>query len=259
MQTDESIKPTDAVQNMKGLLHVFSHDLRNPLLNIQALSQEMQLSVVDAQEAKQAQKDETLQQILDEDLPDTLALLQESTQRMDSMIAGINEIYHCMYDVLQCEQVDMQTMFQRCFTSLNLEEENINLHCDIQAMVYADPWAVKRLVSELLLNASKAIAAKGLGIKGVAVKPDVLPRDIVVEAQQQGELWQLSVADCGCGFVAEEMKRVFEPFFTGSAFEGGAGLGLARVQALLHQQGGSISLQTVENGAKVIFSLPVAV
>jgi len=234
--------------DMKRIMHVFSHDLRNPLLNIQALMQEMNMAIGDAKEAQAAQNKQALMDIIHEDMPDTLAMLQESAGRMDNMIAGINDIYHCMFDELECEAVDMQQMVQRCFALLKLDAQGIVLQAVNLPSVYADPLAVKRLVSELLMNAAKAMA----------IQDPALPKWIEIRAGAAGDLLSFRVTDNGGGFLQQEKSRLFEPFFSGQRFTNTSGQGLARVKALVERHGGKVEVAANTNGELVgiIFSLP---
>ncbi len=237
-----------AAQDMKKIFHVVSHDLRNPLLNIQALTHELHIGILDAQEAQQGNQGQALSDILTNDLPDTITLLQESTQRMDAMIAGMNEIYHCMYDELECETIDIQHMFERCFALSNLADEGVVLHCHTHATAQADPWAVQRIMTALLFNAAKAMAH---------AKHSASPHINITTTEQDGWLY-IHVKDDGCGFQDDEIEHVFEPFFSGIGFQHGAGLGLVRAQSLVERHGGFIRIEQVQQGATLTFSLPLA-
>ena len=65
-----------------------------------------------------------------------------------------------------------------------------------------------------------------------------------------------TISDRGPGFRAEDLPRVFEPFFTRRP--GGSGLGLAIVQKIVHDHGGTISARNGEGGGGVVeIRLPV--
>ncbi len=219
------------MENMQKIMSVFTHDLRNPLLNIQALVQDL------GEQAKH--------QNVGEDAKETLQMLQESANRMDDMIVAANDMYHCMFDELEIEAVDMHDMFLRCFASLKLADEGIALDCSAMPKVDADPLRVQRIVLELLSNAKKAMAAN------VADSP----RNIRISAIVEQDMIWFCVEDSGCGFDRHEMERVFEPFFSGQRFAYGAGMGLTRAKALVEHHGGQMSIDSVAGHALVGFSL----
>jgi signal transduction histidine kinase len=65
---------------------------------------------------------------------------------------------------------------------------------------------------------------------------------VVVEVEphaEGGERWlRCAVRDSGPGFGAEDLQRVFEPFFTRR--RGGTGLGMSIVQRIVDQHGGRL-------------------
>ncbi len=226
------------MENMQEIMRVFTHDLRNPLLNIHALVQELDYSV---------RKSDAL----DEDTVETLDMLKESANRMDDMIVATNEIYHCMFDELEIESMDMHELFLRCFASLKLAEEGITLDCTALPKVHADPLIVQRVVHELLSNAKKAIATQ----------PADAARNIRISAVEEHDIEEhdmvwFCVEDSGCGFDEGEMEQIFEPFFSGQRFAYGAGMGLARAKAWVEHHGGCIKAENVAQHGVVGFSLP---
>lgn len=221
------------MENMQKIMRVLTHDLRNPLLNIHALVQELDYSV-------------RKQHGLDDDVVETLDMLKESANRMDDMIVATNEMYHCMFDELEIESIDMHELFLRCFANLKLAEEGISLDCAALPKVDADPLMIQRVVHELLSNARKAIATQPL---------DTARKIRISAVEERGMVW-FCVEDSGCGFDEDEMEQVFEPFFSGQRFAYGSGMGLARAKAWVEHHGGSIKIENVAQHAVVGFSLP---
>jgi signal transduction histidine kinase len=69
---------------------------------------------------------------------------------------------------------------------------------------------------------------------------------------------RLVVADTGRGIAPEMRERVFDPFFTTRAAEGGTGLGLAVVKALVTDHGGTITVDSTPGvGSEFVVVLPV--
>jgi len=165
------------------------------------------------------------------------------------MVVATNEIYHCMFDELEIEAIDMHELFLRCFAKLKLAEEEIALSCSAMPQVHADPLIAQRIVHELLSNAKKAIAAQ----------PSGSPRHIQIHGLEENDMVWFCVEDTGCGFDDDERDKVFEPFFSGQRFKYGAGMGLARAKAWVEHHGGSIKIESVAQHAVVGFSLPKSI
>lgn len=83
----------------------------------------------------------------------------------------------------------------------------------------------------------------------------VLLRGEVVEEGEKS--WVAgTVLDSGPGFIAQDIGRIFEPFFTRR--RGGTGLGLSIVQRLVDEHGGSLEASNrPEGGARMTVFLPV--
>jgi signal transduction histidine kinase len=77
-------------------------------------------------------------------------------------------------------------------------------------------------------------------------------------AGQQGDRLVISVRDDGAGISEGNRERIFDPFFTTRRAEGGAGMGLGIVRALMRAHGGDIALEPSEQGAAfaVMFAAP---
>jgi signal transduction histidine kinase len=62
----------------------------------------------------------------------------------------------------------------------------------------------------------------------------------------ENEIIAVNVEDNGCGIPAEDVDRVFEPFFSTKTHKGGTGLGLSITYNLVHEIGGTIEVQSKE-------------
>ena len=73
--------------------------------------------------------------------------------------------------------------------------------------------------------------------------------------QATSEQVRLSVRDFGRGIPAEDLDRIFEPFF--STKEGGTGIGLALVQRIVEEHGGGIEVfSSLGEGTRFVIELP---
>jgi PAS domain S-box-containing protein len=83
------------------------------------------------------------------------------------------------------------------------------------------------------------------------------PRELVVRSgQDQPGQALISVADCGVGIAAENVDRLFNPFFTTKS--GGMGMGLSICRSIVEAHGGGLSATAnLPHGATFQFTLPV--
>ncbi len=78
---------------------------------------------------------------------------------------------------------------------------------------------------------------------------------VIVRIDRDGHLVRLGVRDTGPGIPAEAQGRVFEPFFTTRASEGGTGLGLAVVRSIANEHHAKIDLRSEPGtGAEFVVS-----
>jgi PleD family two-component response regulator/two-component sensor histidine kinase len=82
---------------------------------------------------------------------------------------------------------------------------------------------------------------------------------LTITAEKQGDEVLIHVVDNGVGIPEDNLKRLFDPFFSTKIGKGGTGLGMAIVQSLVEKNlGGSVSVQsTVGVGTRFDFRLPL--
>jgi two-component system cell cycle sensor histidine kinase/response regulator CckA len=99
------------------------------------------------------------------------------------------------------------------------------------APVRLDPGQALQILMNLVINACDAKA------KTIEIETAGTVRD-------DRELVRLTVRDDGEGMEAEMRERIFEPFFTSKTRGRGTGLGLATVDGIVGQNGGTIEVES---------------
>jgi len=107
-------------------------------------------------------------------------------------------------------------------------------------VIDADDDQLQQIVLNLVRNALAATPTGGR---------------ITVRVEAEAGAVRLIVRDTGPGIPPELAARLFEPFFTTRALEGGTGLGLAVVRAIVAEHGGTITARS-DAGAEFTVSFP---
>jgi two-component system, OmpR family, sensor kinase len=124
--------------------------------------------------------------------------------------------------------------------------DRLGLHVDIAIdpglYVRGQPFALERALTNLIDNARRYGAA---------------PIELVAHAR--GEWVEVHVIDHGGGFADEYLPHAFERFSRPvGGRSGGAGLGLALVEAVAHAHGGTAGAANAPGGTDVWLTLPLA-
>jgi signal transduction histidine kinase len=103
--------------------------------------------------------------------------------------------------------------------------------------LFGDAVKFNQIIANVIVNAVDA---------STAPNNTAIPRQVVLSAAQNGAYLQVGVHDWGSGISAEQLPRIFEPFYTSKASDNrGLGIGLAMVkQSVEHDFGGSINVKS---------------
>ncbi len=82
--------------------------------------------------------------------------------------------------------------------------------------------------------------------------------EVRIDIEREHGRARIAVRDNGSGISPNNAARIFDPFFTTARDEGGTGMGLGIVKAMLEAHGGTILLGPSSHGACFIISLPLA-
>jgi signal transduction histidine kinase/ActR/RegA family two-component response regulator len=125
------------------------------------------------------------------------------------------------------------------------------------ALVHADPGQLEEALLLLVLNARDAMRTGGtLRLRTAHVMVDTATAQ-ARPGLAAGRYVSLVVEDTGTGIDPVVLPRIFEPFFTTKGVGEGTGLGLATVYGIVHQSGGSISVESTPGvGSRFVVLLP---
>ena len=125
--------------------------------------------------------------------------------------------------------------------------------------VQANPSQIRRVVMNLITNASEAIGDRDGEIRVRTAQAPLGQEQRVSDVAKlaEGNYIQLEVSDTGAGMTSEVQERIFDPFFT-TKFPG-RGLGLAVVQGVVRDHKGAIEfVSSPGHGTTFLIWLPCA-
>jgi signal transduction histidine kinase len=218
-------------------LAVISHELRTPLNAVIGYVDLLEAGVggplTDAQRSRLARVRASALQLL-ELIEQILTFVQAETGR----------------EQVHVETVDLGSLAQEAAAPLKRAAEERGLTLEVRpprppVRVRTDPAKVLQILRNLLSNALKFTERGG----------------IVVEAGRENAWMRFRVQDTGIGIAAEDLERVFEPFWQAEASttrrHGGAGLGLSVARRLAQLLGGDITVESEPGtGTTFIVRLP---
>jgi signal transduction histidine kinase len=122
----------------------------------------------------------------------------------------------------------------------------IEVHFEEGVIALAHGARVVQIVLNLVLNAAQAVDPTG-----------AREGRIVVRSFVQRDRACIDVADTGPGVPAEIAERIFEPFYTTRADEGGTGIGLWLSRSMVEEDGGKLWFENQpQGGARFVVELP---
>jgi len=220
-----------AIQARDEVLRVVSHDLRNPVSNIQVTARML---------ASESSSEEKRQRMID--------IISRTAVRMNRLledliaVARIREGQEIPLNVQPDNPCDILDEACTLF-GVQARSKSVELKCEkghIVPTVMADRHRILQVLSNLLDNAIKFTPEGGR---------------ISVHCEPHGPSVRFEVSNTGPGIPEAHKGRIFEPLFTIKGAEG-TGLGLALSQRLVERAGGEIAFVESGPGATFRVTLP---
>ena len=175
-----------------------------------------------------------------------LLSLHEEAGRLKKIIEGMEELSRAEASVLDLKKtsipfraflMDIMSRFEKMFSEKGVQLE---LTCEDELTVFANPDKLSQIIINLVMNAFKATK----GGDSVYLKAYTSKNEVTLE-----------VADNGIGIKDEDIPFVFERFYKLS--DNGLGLGLTITKELVEAHGGTIEVKSkFGEGSMFTVSLP---
>jgi two-component system sensor histidine kinase PilS (NtrC family) len=214
----DELRLRDRMAAVGELAAGLAHEIGNPLAAISGSVQLLQA---------QSQLDPSRRRLLD--------IVAKESERLDRTIKGFLRFARprdrstVAFDIARLLQENLQLL--RNSAELKAGHRIEHRFEPESFQIIADPDQISQIFWNLVRNALKAMSESGvLQIEGVAT----------------GGSYRLRVSDDGQGMTAEEKADLFQPFRSGHKRSGG--MGMAIVYRIVHEHGGTISVDSRPGG-----------
>jgi signal transduction histidine kinase len=234
-EESERLRERDRLAALGEMSAGLAHEIRNPLGAIKGAAQVLE------------------PRRFPEETRELLSVIVEEVERLNGVVSQFLEYARPMKPALV--PTDLNAVVQRTLKLFaeekRVEKVEVKTHLDDRLpRVQADADQLRQILLNLLLNAVDAFGADAGAI-------DITTR-VVRTVRRTADLVELRVRDNGPGIDADNMRRIFVPFFTTK--QHGTGLGLAICHRIMTAHGGRIDvLSRPGAGATFILRFPVPV
>jgi signal transduction histidine kinase len=217
---------------LNRFVYSVSHDLRAPLLSL--------LGLVDL-----SRNEENAEQV-----QEYYELMNSSIRKMDDYIQTTLQYYRNLKTNLILEQVNLNELVKEITEPLVNYNSHVSfkVSVDPKTVIFTDRIRLKMALSNLITNAVK------YGFKEKNTPYEV---DVTTEAIEEGN--KIIVADQGKGIAPEQLKKIFDIFFSEASATSveSSGLGLYLVRQAIDKIQGTVSVRSKLNvGTEFEISLP---
>ena len=181
-----------------------------------------------------------------EELQGSVHMMVQQVDRCTEIIRNLLDFARKREPVVQA--VDLNRIIEDMTTLVEKEARNNNIsierHYDPELpLIFSDAPQLRQVILNLLTNATQAIGKDGT---------------ITIITRPGGaNAVEMVIQDTGCGIPAENLEKIFDPFFSTKPPGQGTGLGLSISHGLIQQLGGGIRVTSaVGQGTTFIITLP---
>lgn len=251
---------TERLASLGTLATGVAHEINNPLAIIKEATGWMELLL---------KKEELAEMPRKADFEKGLGKIEKSVERA-------RRITHQLLDFVQkhdsaLSEINLEELVEESVRLINREVVNKDIEIVRKTKpsagnIWTDPYRLRQVLINLLNNAIHATSPGGkITISSSVLSHFQAPaclRSQASPAREQRknnstEAVELRVEDTGQGIPKENLKKIFEPFFSTKSPGKGTGLGLFVSQGIINKLGGNIEVESeVGKGTVFCITLP---
>ncbi|MCK4386203.1 MAG: GHKL domain-containing protein, partial [candidate division Zixibacteria bacterium] len=230
-ERQRSILNASRFLTMGNMISEITHDLKKPLTSIKGTLQLLKEKWSDT---------ETKEKLFD--------VVEQEIFRLNELTKEI--VNFSNPNKYELEKKDVRLTLERALNLVkrDLEKRKINLKVDYQEVpfIFINENEIMEVLLNIILNAIDAMPDGGE--LQISLK-------FHQESKKKGQFLQICITDTGCGITPENLKRIFDRYFTSK--KEGTGLGLAVVERIVKAHGGFVSVKSeLGKGTSFFVNLP---
>ena len=179
-----------------------------------------------------------------EDLKILIDNFTEGARRINTIVSDLRAFSRMDSD--RISEVDIHASLEMSLNLMRNQYKNrIEVHKEYGDIPKIQGYAGKlnQVFMNLLSNAFHAIQGKG---------------DVWIRTRSNDSVVEIEIEDNGIGIPRENLKRIFEPFFSTKPVGQGTGLGLSISYGIIEQHQGKIHVTSVpQKGSSFVVRLPI--
>jgi signal transduction histidine kinase len=216
------------------LAAAIAHEIRNPLNYINLTLDHLRSSFAPADPGKR----ETFARLTDQ--------LKTEVARINRHITDF--LKYSRPSTLELRQVDIRSEAEDALRIIEVKAQENGIETRViqkgeLPRIMVDPESLRSVFTNLVINAVEATDGEGGSI-------------LITLSNESKDFVKVEITDTGRGIAAEDISKVFEPYF--STKETGTGLGLAIVKKAIDDHCGTIGVTSKEgSGTTFTITLPV--
>ncbi|MEW6654543.1 MAG: ATP-binding protein, partial [Bacteroidota bacterium] len=233
-ETQEQLHSAEKLASIGQLAAGVAHEINNPLGSIMLYASMLKRKLEKAGCENQNSED--------------LALIMEEANRCKNIVSNL--LNFARQGKLRISTINVAEIVKGIVSTLSLNPEYNGVSFNINeltedASIGGDGDQIKQVFINLIVNAVEAVEACD-------------KKEISVNIKRDDEYLTTEISDSGCGIPAENVAKIFTPFFTTKKMGKGTGLGLAITYGIVKMHKGDIRVKSVEGkGTTFTIKFPV--
>lgn len=231
---EDMAKRTEKFAAMGEMAANIAHEIRNPLGSIELFASLLLKDLSRKKDQERAVQIISSVKSVDNKISNLLLFTRRQSPKMKKI-----DLHKILADVID-------------FSAQLMEQGGIRVSAKLAAAhanISGDAEMLKQVFLNIILNAQQAMPEGGTLVIGSNTTAGQ-------ERQKEMQAVEIVFQDSGPGIPAQNLSKIFDPFF--STKESGSGLGLAIVHNIIHQHNGSVNIEnSMQGGVAVNISIPL--